>query len=80
MTISRSGFVHSTSEELEVISKYLPAQMGEEEVRNILKGIIAETGATSAAETGKVMPAAMKQMAGKADGKMISAILKELLS
>ena len=76
----REDLAKLEKEELEVISRYLPAQLSEDEVRNILKSIIAETGASSLADTGKVMPLAMKQTAGKADGKMISALLKELLS
>jgi uncharacterized protein YqeY len=76
----REDLAKMEKEELEVISRYLPAQLSEDEVRNILKSIIAETGASSLADTGKVMPLAMKQTAGKADGKMISALLKELLS
>lgn len=75
----REDLATKEQEELSVIAKYLPSQMSEEEVRAILKTIISETGATLASETGKVMPVAMKTMAGKADGKMISAILKELL-
>ncbi|MBI3232504.1 MAG: GatB/YqeY domain-containing protein [Bacteroidetes bacterium] len=76
----RPELAEKEKEELDVIAKYLPAQMSEEEVKTILKNIIAETGATKSADTGKVMPVAMKQLAGKADGKLISSILKELLS
>lgn len=67
-------------EELEVIEKYLPAQMGEDEITEILKKIMAETGASGPSDTGKVMPHAMKAMAGKADGKLISEVLRKLLS
>lgn len=67
-------------EEIAVIERFLPRQMSEEEITAVLKQIIAQTGATTAAETGKVMPVAMKELAGKADGKTISAILKNLLS
>ncbi len=67
-------------EEIAVIERFLPKQMSEEEITAVLKQIIAQTGATTAAETGKVMPVAMKELAGKADGKTISAILKNLLS
>lgn len=66
-------------EEIEVIEKYLPDQLGEAELRNILTEIIKETGATNAKDMGKVMGAASKKLAGKADGKVISAIVKELL-
>ncbi|MCU0433901.1 MAG: GatB/YqeY domain-containing protein [Bacteroidia bacterium] len=63
-----------------IIEAYLPKQMSEDEVREILKSIIAQTGASSPADMGKVMGAATKQLAGKADGKMISSLVKDLLS
>jgi hypothetical protein len=66
-------------EELEVIERFLPKQMSADEIKEALKAIIAETGASSAADMGKVMGVASKQLAGKADGKSISAIVKELL-
>jgi uncharacterized protein len=62
-----------------VIETYLPKQMSEAELREELKKIIATVGASSAADMGKVMGVATKQFAGKADGKMISALVKELL-
>lgn len=63
-----------------VIEAYLPKQMDEAELRTALEQLISETGATSAADMGKVMGAATKKFAGKADGKLISAIVKDLLS
>lgn len=63
-----------------IIEAYLPKQMGEDEIRAELTKIIAEVGATSPADMGKVMGAATKAMAGKADGKMISNLVKEMLS
>lgn len=63
-----------------VIEKYLPAQMSEEEVKAVLQQIITQVGASSPADTGKVMGAAMGKLQGKADGKMISGLVKELLS
>jgi uncharacterized protein YqeY len=62
-----------------VIGNYLPKQLSEEEIRVELKKIIAEVGATSAKDMGKVMGAATKQFAGKADGKVVSTLVKELL-
>jgi len=62
-----------------IIEKYLPAQMDEAEVENIIKAIIGETGAQSIKDMGKVMGAAAKKLAGKADNKTISAIIKRLL-
>lgn len=63
-----------------IIEIYLPKQMSELEVRAELENIISSAGASSAADMGKVMGIATKQLAGKADGKMISTIVKELLS
>jgi uncharacterized protein YqeY len=57
----------------------LPKQLSNEEIKTALTAIIAETGASSAADLGKVMGIASKQLAGKADGKTISALVKELL-
>ncbi len=65
--------------EHEVISKYLPKQMEEAEVREALKLIIAKIGASGPADMGKVMGASTKELAGKAEGRMISTIVKELL-
>jgi uncharacterized protein YqeY len=65
--------------EADVLEKYLPAKMSEEELLNIIKGIIARVGAKSPADMGKVMGAATKELAGKADGKEISAKVKQLL-
>ena len=62
-----------------VIEAYLPAQMSEEEIGEVVKAIIAKTGASSPADMGKVMGAAMGQLAGKADGKIISMLVKKYL-
>ena len=67
-------------EEMAVIEKFLPKQMDEAELKEIVKQIIAETGASTPADMGKVMGVASKQLAGKADGKTISSIVKELLA
>lgn len=66
--------------EAAVIEEYLPKQLTEEELIAELKKIIAETGATSAKEMGKVMGVASKALAGRADGKVISAKVRELLA
>jgi uncharacterized protein YqeY len=63
-----------------IIEAYLPKQMDENELRTQLQNLISEVGATGAGDMGKVMGAATKKFAGKADGKMISAIVKDLLS
>ncbi len=66
--------------EAAVIEEYLPKQLTEEELTEELRKIIAQTGATSAKEMGKVMGVASKALAGRADGRAISAKVKELLS
>lgn len=63
-----------------VIESYLPKQMSEEELTAALKAIIEKIGATSAKDMGKVMGTATKELAGKADGKAISAKVRELLA
>lgn len=63
-----------------VIEKFLPKQLSEAEVTEAVKAIITEVGATSAKDMGKVMGVATKQLAGKTDGKVISAIVKSLLA
>jgi uncharacterized protein len=75
----REDLAAKEKEELAVIEKFLPKQMSEAEITEAIKNIIAETGATSAADLGKVMGVASKQLAGKADGKAISGIVKTLL-
>lgn len=67
-------------EEIAVIERYLPKQMDPAELEEILKGIVADLGATSMKDMGKVMGTASKKLAGKADGKTISGIIKGLLS
>jgi hypothetical protein len=67
-------------DEIAIIERYLPKQMDAEEITAVLKDIIAEVGATSPKDMGKVMGAATKAFAGKADGKLISEIVKQLLA
>src|SRR3546814_15826768 len=67
-------------EELAVIEEFLPKQLGQAEVEEIVKQIIAETGAATPKDMGKVMGLANQRLAGKADGKTISAIAKTLLA
>jgi uncharacterized protein len=77
---NRPDLAEKEKEEIAVIEKFLPKQMSEEELREAITAIIKETGASSAADMGKVMGAATKQFAGKADGKTISGLVKELLT
>jgi uncharacterized protein len=65
--------------EADALEKYLPARMSDDELMNIIKGIIVSTGAKSLADMGKVMSLATKELAGKADGKEISVKVKQLL-
>jgi hypothetical protein len=65
--------------EADVLEKYLPAKMSEAELTAVLKAIIERVGAKSPADMGRVMGAASKELAGKADGKEISAVVKQLL-
>jgi uncharacterized protein len=79
-TQNRPDLAEKEREEIAVIEKFLPKQMGEAELREAIAAIVKETGASSAADMGKVMGAANKQLAGKADGKTISGIVKEFLT
>ncbi|MCT4672271.1 MAG: GatB/YqeY domain-containing protein [Prolixibacteraceae bacterium] len=63
-----------------IMDEFLPAQLSEEKVEEIVKEIIAKVGASSMADMGKVMGVASKQLAGQADGKVISGIVKKLLA
>ncbi len=76
----REDLAEKEREEMLLIERFLPQQLSEAEIRDAVKSIIAETGASSAADLGKVMGVASKQLAGKADGKTVSTIVKELLS
>jgi len=75
----RPDLAKAEHEELAVIESFLPKQMGEDDVREVIKGIIAENKLSGAQNIGKLMPLAMKALAGKTDGKLISTIAKELL-
>jgi uncharacterized protein YqeY len=77
---NRPDLAVKEEEEIAVIEKFLPKQLSEAELKEAISKVIAETGASSPADMGKVMGAATKQLAGKADGKAISAAVKELLS
>ena len=77
---NRTDLAQKEQEEIEIIEKFLPKQLSGEELKTIIANIIAETGASSPADMGKVMGVATKQLAGKADGKAISALVKELLA
>lgn len=76
----RADLATAEEEEIAVVERYLPKQMGEEEIKSVLKEIISTVGATSAADLGKVMGAATKQLAGKADNKIVSTLVKQMLA
>jgi uncharacterized protein YqeY len=77
---NRTDLAQKEQEEIDIIEKFLPKQMNEAELEAALQAIIAQVGASSAADLGKVMGVASKQLAGKVDGKTISATVKKLLS
>jgi len=77
---NRTDLAQKEEEEIKVIEKFLPKQLGEEEIKAELELIIKETGAVSPADMGKVMGVATKKLAGKVDGKTISSLVKELLN
>ena len=77
---NRPDLQKTEEEELEVMEKFLPQQMSEADVRTAVKRIIGESGATNASEIGKVMPLVMKELGSQADGKLISTIVREMLS
>lgn len=76
---NRPDLADEEKAQLEVVKTYLPPQMGDEELEKIVADIVARTGASSPTEFGKVMGAASKELAGKADNKRISEIIKRLL-
>ena len=76
----REDLASREKEEIEVIEKFLPKQLDETALKSALEAIMAELGASSPADLGKVMGAATKKLAGQADGKAISAMVKSLLS
>lgn len=77
---NRPDLAVKEQEELNVIEKFLPKQLSSDELKEALQKIISETGANSLADLGKVMGMASKQLAGKADGKTIAAMVKDLLN
>lgn len=75
----RPELAEKETAEADVLEKYLPARMSMDELQNVLKAIIARVGAKAPSDMGKVMGVATKELAGKADGKEISAMVKQLL-
>jgi uncharacterized protein YqeY len=76
----RADLATKEREEIEVIERFLPGQLSEEALQAVIAEIIAEAGASGPSDMGKVMGLATKRLAGQADGKAISAVVRTLLS
>lgn len=76
----REDLAKDEDDQIAVLSVYLPAQMGEDEVRQVVRDTIAQVGASGSQDMGKVMGPVMGKLKGKADGKLISALVKEELA
>ncbi|MCK5123464.1 MAG: GatB/YqeY domain-containing protein [Candidatus Pacebacteria bacterium] len=76
---SRADLASQEKRELEILEKYMPEQMGEDEVRKIVLNIISKSEAVSASDFGKVMGAVMKEIGNKADGNVVGGIVREEL-
>ena len=77
---NRADLVAAEQSEIDIIQSFLPKQMSDEEVKAAIEAIVKEVGATSIKDMGKVMGVATKQLAGQADGRLISTLVKKLLS
>lgn len=77
---NRADLAEEEMKQVRIIEEYLPKPLSAEELRTVLSAIIQEVGATSAKDMGRVMGLASKQLAGKAEGRVISATVKELLA
>lgn len=77
---NRQDLVDKTQAEIDVLMPYLPAQLSEDEVRELVKAAVEQTGATTAKDMGKVMGVLMPKVKGRADGKMVNTIVKSFLN
>ncbi len=75
----REDLVEKTQAEIDVLMPYLPAQLSEEEVRELVKAAVEQTGAATAKDMGKVMGALMPKVKGRADGKLVNTIVRSFL-
>ena len=80
MKSGRKDLINQVNEEINIIKSYLPAELTEEELINIIKEVIEETGATTMKDMGKVMGVAKVKTAGRADNKKINEIVRQMLS
>lgn len=79
LNANRMDLAEKEKKEIEVLSIYLPEQMGEDEIKKRIKEIISETGATTSKDIGRVMKILMPEMKGKADGNLVNKIAREML-
>jgi hypothetical protein len=77
--VGREDLAGQEEKELAIIQEYLPKQLSEEEVEEFIKKVITETSASSQNDFGKVMPLVMKELKGKADGRLIQELVKKHL-
>lgn len=77
---NRADLAANEEKEIEILSRYMPVQMNEEEIRKTVQAAIERVGAASVKDMGKVMAVLMKEVKGKADGTLVSRIVKEMLS
>jgi uncharacterized protein YqeY len=77
---NREDLVEEELFQMSAIEKYLPEQMGEDDIRKVVQEVITETGASSMKDMGRTMGMASKKLAGQADNKLVAQIVKELLS
>lgn len=75
----RQDLIDDLKAEIEVLLKYLPEQLTEEELEEIVRQAVKDTGATSVKDMGKIMQAVMPKVKGRADGKMVNAIVKKII-
>lgn len=80
VSAGRTDLVDQVANEIEVVARYMPQQMTEDDVKKIVSDAIAKVGATGKGDFGKVMGIVMPQVKGKADGKLVNATVKELLN
>lgn len=77
---NRPDLVESLEQEIEILMSYLPQQLSEAEVRTLVESAVAETQAVSPKEMGKVMAVLMPKVKGRADGKLVNTIVREMLN
>ena len=76
----RDDLVEKETKELEILKSYLPEQLDEKKIEEIVRGVISQTGASSKSDLGKVMKMSMEELKGRADGKTVTSIVQKLLS